>query len=104
MSYSREQILHVWRRQASVCTRLGSPLYERLLNDLAQDIAQGGPFWHLLKDWDGELDNGALALRVAGGLHYLALKGEAPELAALFPSCGGRRDDNKLLAAARSVL
>jgi hypothetical protein len=57
-----------------------------------------------LKDWDGELDNGALALRVAGALHYLALKGEAAELAALFPSCGGTREDDKLLAAALAVL
>ncbi|MEO8559214.1 MAG: DUF2332 domain-containing protein [Rhodospirillales bacterium] len=104
MAYSPEQILHVWRRQANVCTRLGSPLYERLLSDLAQDIAEGGAFWRLLEDWDGELDNSALPLRVAGALHYLALKGDAPELAALFPSCGGTRDDDKLQDAARTTL
>ncbi len=104
MPHTPEQILRVWRRQANVCTRLGSPLYERLLNDLAGGIERGGPFWQLLKDWDGELENGALALRVAGALHYLALKGEAPELAALFPSCGGQRDDAKLLDAALITL
>jgi hypothetical protein len=104
MPHTPEQILHVWRRQANVCTRLGSPLYERLLGDLAGDIETGGPCWRLIKDWDGALENGALALRVAGGLHYMALTGRAPELAALFPSCGGQVNEARLLPAAHDVL
>lgn len=104
MHHTPEQILRVWRRQANVCTRLGSPLYERLLGDLAHDIETGGPCWRLIEDWDGELENGALALRVVGGLHYMALSGKAPELAALFPSCGGEINEARLLPAAHDVL
>jgi hypothetical protein len=72
MPHSATDLARVIRRQAEGCARLDSPLWARLLNDAAGDIEAGGPLWDLLRDWDGEIEQGAIGLRVTGGLHYLA--------------------------------
>jgi hypothetical protein len=104
MPYTQAQIADVFRRQAEGCQRLGSPIHARLIANIADDVVRRGPYWRFLESWDGDLEMGALALRVAGALHYLALKGEASELAALFPSCGGTPAFDKLLPAALATI
>ncbi|MGE0151452.1 MAG: DUF2332 domain-containing protein [Reyranellaceae bacterium] len=104
MPHSAADLARVFRRQAHGCERLGSPLWAQMLRAAAADIEAAGPVWLLVRDWDGELEQGALALRVAGGLHYLALAGQAPALAALLPSCGGSGDGALLWPAARDVV
>ena len=100
---SRE-IAPLSRRQSESCAKLASPLWARLLADATDEIERGGPLLDLLADWDGDIENGALPLRVAGGLHFLALNGEAPDLAALLPSCGGQPDPDLLWPQAGAVI
>jgi hypothetical protein len=102
--HAAQELARVFRRQAEGCARLDSPLWARLLNDAAADIAAKGVLWDLLRDWEGEIEQGAIALRVAGGLHYLALDGTAQTLAALLPSCNGTPDPERLWPAAREVV
>lgn len=104
MPHSSDDFARVFRRQADGCARLDSPLWARLLNDAAADIATKGVLSDLLRDWEGDVEQGAIALRVAGGLHYLALDGATPELAGLLPSCKGRPDADRLWPVAREVV
>lgn len=96
MHHSQAEFARVFHRQAEGCERLGSPLWARLLHEAAGDIEAKGPSWALVGDWQGDIEQGAIALRMAGGVHYLALAGLAPELAALLPSCGGQADAERL--------
>jgi len=96
------------RRQALACRELGSPLYAGLLGHAADDLLAGGPVAAVL---DGYLDapwRSALALRMLGGVHALVLTGQAPELAAFYPSAGGTagpgRGGARAWAALREVL
>lgn len=104
MPHNASELARVFRRQADGCDRLGSPLWARLLNDAAADIVAKGVLWNLLRDWEGDVEQGAIALRVAGGLHYLALNGTAPKLAALLPSCNGTPDPDRLWPTAREAV
>src|SRR5258706_3126624 len=88
--YSAENLAEAFRRQAGYCDALGSPLWARLMRDTARDIADGGFFGQILAGWSGDLHLGALPLRLFGGLHYLALSGRSPDLAARLPSTGGK--------------
>jgi hypothetical protein len=96
------------RRQAVACRELGSPLYGGLLDHAAGDLLADGPVAAVL---DGYLDapwRSALALRMLGGVHALVLTGQAPELAAFYPSAGGIADPGpgaaRAWAALRQVL
>lgn len=77
------------REQAGWCARLGSPLYAHLLEQLAVDIAGGGPSCAILDGHEDDPLASALALRLMGAVHRLVLLGRAPELAAHYPSAGG---------------
>lgn len=81
--------LEAIERQADGCTRAGSDLYGTLLHGLAADHRAGGITAQLL---DGVTDrplHDAVPLRFLAAGHRLALAGAAPELAAVYPSCGG---------------
>ncbi len=80
-------------QQAAACEELGSPLYGRLLELLAEDILASGTTWNLVRNHDGLRFGQAPALRLLGAAHRLALSGEAPEWAAVLPSCGGIAPD-----------
>jgi hypothetical protein len=87
-----ERTAQMLRRQADGCRQLGSPLYGDLLVHAADDLVAGGPTADVLA---GHLDDrlaSALALRMLGGAHALALSGQAPALAAWYPSAGGKTD------------
>lgn len=68
---------------------LGSPLYGNLLRHAAADLLAGGPTADLLDGHLSDRGRSALALRMLGGAHALALTGQAPELAAFYPSAVG---------------
>jgi hypothetical protein len=92
------------RRQALACRELGSPLYAGLLDHAADDLLAGGPTADVL---DGHLDRpwrSALGLRMLGGVHALVLTGQAPELAAFYPSAGGAADPGPGSAVAWAAL
>jgi hypothetical protein len=82
-----------------------SPLYAAVLAGLQSDAEASAPWldaaqgaWHgrnFAVDWEA-------AHLLLAGMHYWALKGEAPELAAVYPSCGGTGAD--AAGAARAFL
>jgi len=79
----------LFRAQADLCGQLGSPLYAGLLPRCADDIAAGGPLWTALRDLAGCPADAYPALRLLGSVHRLVLAGQAPALAAHYPSVGG---------------
>jgi hypothetical protein len=85
------------RWQAGWCGRLGSPLYQDLLEHAAEDAERGGPVWLVLDSAGAPAQAQALmrgkpALQLMGALHRLVLEGRAPELARFYPSTGGTPD------------
>ncbi len=90
MTHSLEDLAAAFRRQAGYCDALGSPLWARSMRQAAENIAAGGSIGRIVAGWSGDLHLGALALRLFGGVHYLALAGRAPTLTAQLPSTGGQ--------------
>ena len=87
---TRERAAFLLRDQASYCAAMGSPLYAHLLERAAADAAAGGPMFELLEPFDApNLRADALALRLMAAVHRLVLTGEAPRLAAHYPTAGG---------------
>jgi hypothetical protein len=80
-----------FRRHAEMLVRSGrSPLYIELMRAAADDIENGGVLARLFEGIDAP--PGAVPqLRLTAALHYLVLSGQAPELAAFYPSAGGDR-------------
>lgn len=87
-----------FRLQARACGELGSPLYEWLLGRIAEQLeldanrpaAARSPLAAVLAGHDDDPGPSALALRLAGSVHRLVLEGTARDLAAYYPSAGGR--------------
>ncbi|MCX4096410.1 DUF2332 domain-containing protein [Nocardia sp. alder85J] len=78
--------------QARACERLGSPLYAALLRAMIGDIRDGGPCATVLTGYEQAELAAAVPLRLLAAVHALALSGAAPELAAYYPSAGGRAE------------
>jgi len=78
-----------FREQAAACAELGSPMYDELLNCVADDIEARGVSADVLAGHEDDPGPSALALRLAGSVHRLVLEGGAAELAAFYPSAGG---------------
>lgn len=85
-------VLDVVAFQAIGCEQAGSPLYGRILTGVADDLRAGGPSSDLLADRGDDPFGSALALRLMGAVHRVVLEGRAPDLAAFYPSVGGRPD------------
>jgi hypothetical protein len=77
-----------FRDQARAC-RTVSPLYWQLLNAMAADLDAGGITAAVLAGRENDRLGTVPALRMLGALHRLVLTGQAPELAAYYPSAGG---------------
>jgi hypothetical protein len=90
---SRPLLERQLRRQADACERLGSPRYAELLARAAGELAEGEIVWAVLQGHEEDPSDSALALRLMGAVHRLVLRGDAPELAAHYPSAGGRPHD-----------
>ena len=92
MTAPSEAVAKLLRDQAGWCRRLESPLYAGLLERAADDALAGGPVLHALRDEpDLRQDaDGAMALRFMAAVHRLVLQGRASELAAFYPSVGGK--------------
>jgi hypothetical protein len=84
-----ETMLEALRLQATSCRSLGSPLYADVLTGLADDFERGGVTWRLLADRPERPVPDAIPLRLLGALHRVVLRGDAPDLAARYPSAGG---------------
>jgi hypothetical protein len=91
----RFRLMKALARQGEYCEGR-SPVYAEVLKALAEDAADA-PAWtdRLREAWKNRsfaVDWEAAHLLLAG-MHYWALRGEAEELAAVYPSCGGRGFD-----------
>jgi hypothetical protein len=75
--------------QREACERAGSALYARVLDAMADDVRAGGPCAQILQPWAGNAMADAIPLRFLAAVHALVLTGEAPALAAHYPSAGG---------------
>ena len=78
------------RLQAGVCREYGSAFSGDLLEHLARDAERDGPFAGLATPWTElnvrQLFAEAVALRILGALHHLALTRADSELAAIYPT------------------
>jgi hypothetical protein len=77
------------RAAAQACATMESPLYGHLLEQAAGDCEAEGPTWEVLSSQAAPGRADALALRFMAAVHRLVLLGQAPELAAYYPSAGG---------------
>ncbi|HEX4720185.1 MAG TPA: DUF2332 domain-containing protein [Thermoleophilaceae bacterium] len=89
----RATLVSLFRGQAGWCARLGSPIYGHMLERAADDLAAGGPVWRVVEPYLDKPSNFAHHLRLMGATHRLALTGQAPALAAHYPSTGGDGDE-----------
>ncbi len=102
---SRERAAFLLRDQAAYCAEMGSPLYAELLERAADDAEAGGPTFTVLEPFDApNLRADALALRLMAAVHRLVLSGEAPRLAAFYPSAGGGADRDGAWGAFRDLV
>lgn len=69
-----------------------SPMYAKLMELMAADIAAGGPCWELLEPYASEPSTEYYPLRALAGVHRMVLDGSAPDLRAHYPSVGGDGD------------
>jgi hypothetical protein len=99
-----ERLSRRLRRQAAWCVELGSPLYASLLESAADDLEMGGPVADVLSDFEEEPGAAALALRLMGAVHRLALEDVVPDLAIRYPSTGGDGDARSAWPAFRRAL
>jgi hypothetical protein len=88
--------------QAAWCNALGSPMYAALLEQVAEDVRDGGPAWRVMGGRDAK--DIADPLRLLGAVHRLVLTGRAPDLAPFYPSAGGSPAAGDPWPAFRSVL
>jgi hypothetical protein len=87
-----ERLVRLLLEQAEGCDRLGSPFTAELLRRVAADVRSGGPSAVVLAGHELDPGPAALGLRLVGTIHRLVLAGEAPDLAAHYPSGGGDAD------------
>jgi hypothetical protein len=91
-SDSRSHLALVFRLQAAGCRHGGSEFYGDLCDLLALDADTGGAVIGAMGQHAHEPFDAVYHLRLLAGLHRMALTGDAPALAARFPSTGGDGD------------
>ncbi len=79
-------------KQARLCADAGSPFYAALLTRIADDVRADGPSAAVLAGHEDDPESAAVALRLMGTVHRIVLAGDAPGLAAHYPSVGGDGD------------
>ena len=80
-----ERVRAAFRRQAADCRELGSPLTALVCELCAERLDAASPAGAAVLGWPGDPQEDALALRLAGALHALALMGRSAGLAAVYP-------------------
>jgi hypothetical protein len=97
-------IADVFREHAEHEAERRSPLMQALLLGTADDWDAGGISRTVLEPYAADPPGAALPLRFAAALHRLVLTGQAPELAAHYPTVGGTQAPELAWAPARRVL
>lgn len=97
-------VADVFREHAGHEAERRSALMSCLLEHAATDWDSGGVVADVLAPYAAEPVGAALPLRFAAALHRLVLTGQAPELAAHYPTTGGTAPPGQAWPAARRVL
>lgn len=79
-------------------------LYGVLLDEMATDLAAGGPTADICADHIGARREDAIQLRLLAGIFRIVLRGNAPELERFYASLGGTADPDHAWSALRPVL
>ncbi len=84
---SEGEIRATFAKQAEWCEVLGSPLTARLVAGLGEYLDHSTATGRRVLRWDGQADalKDAVALRLAGALNAMVMRGRVPELAACYP-------------------
>ncbi|MCB1834315.1 MAG: DUF2332 domain-containing protein [Geminicoccaceae bacterium] len=80
--HGADAVLRHFRQQSAACHKLGSAFTGRLLAEAAKRLHRVDRLGMKILGWPSDPAADALALRLAGGLHALALSGRIPALAA----------------------
>ncbi len=80
MTVSVGDILKAFGKQAHYCRQRGADFTASIIDGAALDLELGGPFTALLDGFSEDPGKAGLALRIAGAVHYLAIKGRAGPL------------------------
>jgi hypothetical protein len=100
-----DALIESFREQVRWCDKLGSAFTARLLEAMVQDWQGGGPMRTLLPAWtSGPPATDLVPLRLAGGLHALALSGRHPALTALYPPAAAQFDAAAIVPLLRRLL
>ncbi|MEM8949199.1 MAG: DUF2332 family protein [Pseudomonadota bacterium] len=91
-----------FRRQSAACGKLGSPFTASLLTLLADRFSDDNAVGKTILNWPGDPIADALALRTAGALHALVLKGESKGLIDVYPP--NPLDEKTLRPAVREAI
>ena len=100
----RAQLVEAISWQASGCRPLGCPFYEALCEEMARAVGHDGPAWSVLQPFAAASRDAAYVLRLLAGIHRLVLTGDAPNIAAHYPSAGGDGDAKAAMAAINELL
>jgi len=96
------------RFQSAACQGLGSAFSAEILRLAAEDLAAGGATTPLFAPWAGRDARSqmqdATPLRLLGALHDLALSGDAPALAAHYPTAAAAGDAGAAWAEALALI
>jgi len=84
MTDQTDRIKAAIRVQGEWCANLGSPITARLCETLADIIAPVTATERRMLNWSEDLVKSAFVLRITGGFHALARKGDEPALSALY--------------------
>lgn len=76
--------------QATACSAIGSTMYTKLFQDLADDYADNGRTFAILAGRSARPIHDAIPLRLAAALHRIVLSGRDERLARHYPSVGGK--------------
>jgi hypothetical protein len=79
-----ETVREAFRKQAAGCRMLQSPFTADVLETLADGLDSSTQTGRHILAWSGSPLHDALPLRIAGGLHALARRGDDPALSALY--------------------
>ena len=85
-----ETMIEAFETQVKGCLRLGSMLGAGILHWSVEDYRNGGVVRQIFDGWTGEPLANNPQLRFTGYLHHCVLSGKAPQLAAFYPTAGGR--------------
>ncbi|MGD0969312.1 MAG: DUF2332 domain-containing protein [Candidatus Aquilonibacter sp.] len=91
-------------QQVEAFATMGSSLYARITMRLLGDYRARGVTYDFFTSAPERAALSTPGVRLLGALHYLALSGEAPELAAHLPSCGGDGDADAIWENAQALL